>query len=178
MAAKIIEKLLEAIKLDDDFDDDEYDEFDDEDIDDEEYVKKESKEKKSRKNTEETEDAAVPDKPFLSKSRSSNVVPMRNGGRGMEVCLIKPTSVEDGREICDTLLSGRAVVINLEGIHTEVAQRIIDFTSGACYSMNGNLQKISNYIFIVTPATINLSGDFTEMLSGSGFDISSLNLNL
>lgn len=96
----------------------------------------------------------------------------------MEVCLIKPTSVEDGREICDTLLSGRAVVINLEGIHTEVAQRIIDFTSGACYSMNGNLQKISNYIFIVTPATINLSGDFTEMLSGSGFDISSLNLNL
>ena len=178
MAAKIIEKLLEAIKLDDDFDDDEYDEFDDEDIDDEEYVKKESKEKKYRKNTEEPEDAAVPDKPFLSKSRSSNVVPMRNGGRGMEVCLIKPTSVEDGREICDTLLSGRAVVINLEGIHTEVAQRIIDFTSGACYSMNGNLQKISNYIFIVTPATINLSGDFTEMLSGSGFDISSLNLNL
>ena len=78
--------------------------------------------------------------------------------------MIKPTSVEDGREISDTLSSGRAVVINLERIDIEIAQRIIDFTSGACYSMGGNLQKISDYIFIVTPKTVELSGDFQDMM--------------
>ena len=49
--------------------------------------------------------------------------------RSMEVSLIKPTSMEDTREICDYLLAGKAVVLNMEGIHMEVAQRIIDFTS-------------------------------------------------
>ena len=76
----------------------------------------------------------------------------------MEVTMIKPTSMEDSRDICDYLLAGKAVVLNMEGIHTEVAQRIIDFTSGATYSMNGNLQKISNYIFIATPDSVELSG--------------------
>ena len=98
------------------------------------------------------------------KQRTSNpVVPMRSGRGNMEVCMIKPVSVDDARDICDTILSGRAVVINLEGIHVETAQRIIDFTSGACYSLGGNLQKISNYIFIVTPKAIELSGDFQDI---------------
>ena len=98
------------------------------------------------------------------KPRPSNtVVPMSSGSGNMEVCMIKPVSVDDARDICDTILSGRAVVINLEGIHVETAQRIIDFTSGACYSLGGNLQKISNYIFIVTPKAIELSGDFQDI---------------
>ena len=108
-------------------------------------------------------------------SRSNKVVPMR---RGMEVSLIKPTSIEDAREICDYLLAGKAVVLNMEGIHTEVAQRIIDFTSGATYSMNGNLQKISNYIFIATPESVELSGDFQDLLSSGTLDISGLNIRL
>ncbi|HIT64357.1 MAG TPA: cell division protein SepF [Candidatus Ventrimonas merdavium] len=108
-------------------------------------------------------------------SRSSKVVPMR---KGMEVSLIKPTSIEDAREICDYLLAGKAVVLNMEGIHTEVAQRIIDFTSGATYSMNGNLQKISNYIFIATPESVELSGDFQDLLNNGTLDVSGLNIRL
>ena len=42
----------------------------------------------------------------------------------MEVCVIKPSSVEDAREITETLLSGRTVILNLEGLDLEVAQRI------------------------------------------------------
>ena len=99
----------------------------------------------------------------------------------MEVSLIKPTSLDDAKEICDYLLAGKAVVLNMEGIHTETAQRIIDFTSGSTYSMNGNLQKISNYIFIATPDSVELSGDFQDILSAgvsSGVDMSSLNIHL
>ena len=91
----------------------------------------------------------------------------------MEVCVIKPSTVEDGREISDTLLSGRAVILNLEGLQVSIAQRIIDFTSGSCYSINGNLQKVSNYIFIITPESVDISGDFQDLLSGNGnFDVS------
>lgn len=89
---------------------------------------------------------------------------------GMQVCVIKPTSVEDGREITETLLANRTVVLNLEGLEVDIAQRIIDFTSGSCYAISGNLQKISHYIFIVTPPSVDISGDFQEILSGS-FDV-------
>ena len=78
---------------------------------------------------------------------------------------VRPVSFADARDLCDMLLSGRAVVINMEGVQVELAQRIIDFASGACYAIDGNLQKISSYIFIVTPANIELSGDFQSMIS-------------
>lgn len=114
-----------------------------------------------------------------SGGRSGNkVVPMK---RGMEVTMIKPTSMEDSSEVCDYLLAGKAVVLNLEGIHMEIAQRIIDFTSGATYSIGGNLQKISNYIFIATPQSVELSGDFQDLLSGGNLNtngVSGLNIRL
>ena len=94
----------------------------------------------------------------------------------MEVCVIKPSSMEDTRDIADTLIDRCTVVLNLEGIDVDVAQRIIDFSSGACYSIGGSLQKISSYIFILTPANVEISGDFQEILNGA-FDIPSVRTN-
>lgn len=88
----------------------------------------------------------------------------------MEVCVIKPTSFEDTREITETLLSERTVVLNMEGLDMELAQRIIDFTSGSCFAINGNLQKISSFIFIVTPSSVDISGDLQDILNGA-FDV-------
>ena len=104
---------------------------------------------------------------------SSKITPMRSGSKrssqavNMEVCVIKPTSVEDSREITETLLSGRTVILNLEGLDLEIAQRIIDFTSGATFAISGNLQKISNYIFLVTPTNVDISGDLQDLLNTS-----------
>ena len=112
------------------------------------------------------------------KQSISRIAPVRQQkkviGTGMEVCVIKPTSMEEAREITETLLANRTVVLNMEGLDVDVAQRIIDFTSGSCYAISGNLQKISHYIFIITPASVDISGDFQEILSGS-FDMPSLN---
>ena len=83
--------------------------------------------------------------------------------------------MEESREVTDTLLSGRAVILNLEGLHVEIAQRIVDFTSGSCYAVNGNLQKVSNYIFIITPENVDISGDFQDLLTSGGFDVASFN---
>lgn len=110
------------------------------------------------------------------KLTRDNVVAIRGQG-SMEVCMVKPTELDDAREVCDILLSGKAVVINMEGVHVDLAQRIIDFTSGAVFSINGNLQKISKYIFIVSPQSIGLTGDFTELVENSQ-DLSNLNLTL
>lgn len=95
-----------------------------------------------------------------------------NVPNGMEVCVMRPTSIDDGRNITDTLNDNRTVVLNLEGLDVAVAQRIIDFASGSCYAIKGNMQKISNYIFVITPASIDISGDLPEtMTSGGALDV-------
>ena len=103
---------------------------------------------------------------------SSKITPMRSSRRAnqassMEVCVIKPTSMEDTREIADTLLDNATVILNLEGIDVELAQRIIDFASGACYSLNGSLQKISSYIFVLGPSSVDITGDLQNILGGA-----------
>ena len=161
----LMDSFISAMKIsegnDDDemFDDDGY--YDDEDI----------AEEKTSVNMKASDTSNEQKKPInrLTPVRQKKMI-----GAGMEVCVIKPTSVEDAREITETLLANRTVVFNMEGLDVDIAQRIIDFTSGSCYAINGNLQKISHYIFIITPASVDISGDFQEILSGS-FDVPSLN---
>ncbi|MBQ0026393.1 MAG: cell division protein SepF [Lachnospiraceae bacterium] len=99
----------------------------------------------------------------------SNVVSMNRGvGSGnFEVCVVKPVSVNDTKEICDILMQGKAVVLNLEDsilsdAKREMAQRVVDFVGGACYAIDGNFQPISNNIYIITPNSVYLSGDFAN----------------
>lgn len=160
----VMDKFLNYMKLNDDEDD-----FYDDDYYDEDPVEEKPKKlpvvKEVSKDSEDDK-AAV-------KKTTPKVTPMRQTkktGNGMEVCVIKPTSIEDAREITETLLANRTVVLNLEGLDVDIAQRIIDFTSGSCFAISGNLQKISHYIFIITPAIVDISGDFQEILSGS-FDV-------
>ena len=102
----------------------------------------------------------TPMRQFVSSSRKSS-------GTNMEVCVVKPTSIDDSRDISETLLAGRTVILNLEGLDLEMSQRIIDFVSGATYALGGNLQRISNYIFLVTPNNVEITGDLQDLLGGS-----------
>ncbi|MCF2683324.1 MAG: cell division protein SepF [Dorea sp.] len=174
----VLDKFLNIMKLDDeDYDDDEF--FDDDDYDDD-YEKKPKRslfhKEKEKDYDDYDDDYEVPAKTKSSYS-NNKVTPMRQPSRrssvSMEVCVIKPNSVDDAREITETLLSGRTVILNLEGMDLEVAQRIIDFTSGATFAISGNLQKISNYIFLVTPTNVDISGDLQDLLNTS-FDASSM----
>ncbi|MDO4312892.1 MAG: cell division protein SepF [Eubacteriales bacterium] len=175
----VLDKFLDIMKLSDD-EDYENDDFFDDDYDDDFDEKPAKKSLFSRIKKEEYDDSDDYDMPDDRPARkstavSSKVTPMRQPARranvSMEVCVIKPTSVDDAREISETLLSGRTVILNLEGLDLEIAQRIIDFTSGATFAISGNLQKISNYIFLVTPTNVDISGDLQDLL-GSSFDAS------
>ncbi|MBE5847221.1 MAG: cell division protein SepF [Lachnospiraceae bacterium] len=158
-----MDRFLNLMRLNPQEEDDYYDDYEE----DEEV--QEEKPKKSLSVKEKTEPQES-EKPRKLISKPSAITKTRRTSNGMEVCVIKPTSVEDGREITDTLLANQTVVLNLEGLEVGIAQRIIDFTSGSTYAISGNLQKISQYIFIVTPPSVNISGDFPEIMSGN-FDV-------
>ena len=159
----VMDKFLSAMKLNGEDDSGYYDQDDDAYYDSPiEPIHKASSLGKDDPSIEVSEDK------FTKKASAPRPTPIRNRSTGgMEVCVVKPTSIEDAREITETLLNNRTVVLNLEGIDVDLAQRIIDFTSGSCFAINGNLQKISRYIFIVTPASVDISGDFQDILGGA-----------
>ena len=170
----MLDKFLSIMKLDDDdYEDDLFDEDDEL-----EETPKKSIFKKNKKSDFDDEDDMFTEKKPVGTTGGSKVTPMRPSVKkatSMEVCVIKPISVDESREITETLLSGRTVILNLEGLDLEVAQRIIDFTSGATFAIRGNLQKISNYIFLVTPTNVDISGDLQDLLNSS-FDTPTLKM--
>lgn len=174
----VLDKFLDIMKLSDDDDYDNDDFFDDDDEYDEKPKKSLFKKEKSYEEDDDDYEPSSSRKIRNSSSSAGKVTPMRQPARkhasGMEVCVMKPTSYDDAREIGETLLSGRTVILNLEGLDLEIAQRIIDFTSGSTFAISGNLQKISNYIFLVTPTNVGISGDLQDLLSTTSFDVSSI----
>ena len=168
----LFDKFLDIMRLNDDEDEDDYEFANEEYDDDYDDIPKKKLSYKETKN--DVKGDAVPKEPIKEKPKQiSKITPINKSQRkqvstGMQVCVIKPTSIEEEIEITETLLEGRTVVINMEGLNVEVAQRIIDFTSGATYAMNGNLQKISNYIFLATPSGVDISGDIQSIMDSFG----------
>ena len=76
--------------------------------------------------------------------------------------ITRPTTFEQSEEICNYLKEKKAVIVNLEYVNKDVARRIIDFTSGAIHALNGSIQKVSNAIFLVTPANYEVASDLAR----------------
>ena len=60
------------------------------------------------------------------------------------------------------------MVINLEAVERNAAQRIVDFLSGAVYALDGNIQKVANGIFLIAPYNVGIMGDFKDELRSKG----------
>ena len=167
-----LDKIMDTMHLGGDDYDDDYDDFDD-DYEEERPKRGSVFKKKERDYDYDMEDDLVTESSKVRNvKQQSRITPMRSRktSSGMEVCVFKPTLFDEAREITDTLLSQCTVVLNFEGLDVDLAQRIIDFASGSCYAIGGNLQKVSNYIFIMTPKSVDISGDFQDIIS-SAFDI-------
>lgn len=175
----VLDKFLDIMKLNDDEYEDEF--FDEDEVEEYEEKPKKSffKKEKENKGREKEEDEEFNASSKVSKpagGTGNKVTPMRQPVKratGMEVRVMKPANMEDAKDITETLLSNRTVILNLEGMDLEVAQRIIDFTCGATYAIDGHLQKISSYIFLVTPTNVDISGDLQDLLNTS-FDVPSI----
>ncbi len=78
----------------------------------------------------------------------------REGRRGAEVAIYAPRSFGDVTEIADALRGNRVVIVNLQGMERVLLQRIVDFTSGVAYTLEGKIQKLAEAMYLVVPAGI------------------------
>jgi cell division inhibitor SepF len=81
-----------------------------------------------------------------------------------KVVIMQPETFDDARDVCDHLKNKKPVIVNLEHLTKETAQRVIDFLSGSVYAVDGEIQKVSTGIFMIAPSNVEVMGDFKDEL--------------
>ncbi len=84
-----------------------------------------------------------------------------------KMLLMEPKSIDECKVLVDNLKGRRPVIVNLERIETETANKIFNFLNGAVYALNGTVQKVSNNIFIFAPENVDISDNTAK--TGEGF---------
>ena len=104
--------------------------------------------------------------PFTSK-RSTRVSSMSDHRTNSIINVIKPSMMSDAKEITERLRENRSVLLNLEGIDMDLAQRLLDFASGTCYAIDGDIKRITSYIYVCIPNNVEVAGAVQDMLNGA-----------
>lgn len=108
---------------------------------------------------------------------SPRVVSLSSAGRrgGTEVSVFSPRSYQDVVEIADSLRNRQVVIVNLQNADRALLQRVVDFTSGVAYTIDGKIQKLAEAIYLVAPAgvVVNAAGLRESMMADGTLDFMS-----
>lgn len=92
-----------------------------------------------------------------------------NGGSADRVHLVIPKSFNDAQQVADKFRDGIPVVLNLQSTDSDLSKRLIDFTSGLTYGLDGGMQKIAEKVFMLTPRNVEISAEERASLIEKGF---------
>jgi cell division inhibitor SepF len=87
----------------------------------------------------------------------------------VKVHLVVPRSFNDAQSIADRFKDATPVILNLQGADTELSKRLIDFSSGLTYALNGGMQRIADKVFLLTPQNVEVSAEERARLIERGF---------
>ena len=95
--------------------------------------------------------------PRTAETERSSFGGVNLGGNNIELKVVRPEKFESVSQIADHLLKHRTVVLNLEATNKDTARRLIDFLSGVAYSIDGQLKRVANNTYIITPDNVDVS---------------------
>ena len=120
---------------------------------------------------EESQDASREDliePTFQSKNKKGKVVNIHQSSY-VKVVVYQALTYDDTQNIVDNLKNRKPIIVNLDSLEQELAQRVLDFMSGAVYALDGTIQKVSKSIFVLVPSNIDIVGNIPEDFKGKSF---------
>src|SRR5919202_5115833 len=88
----------------------------------------------------------------------------------VQVHLVVPQSFQDAKSIADRFKDSMPVILNLQGVDQELSKRLIDFTSGLTYALDGGMQRVADKVFLLTPRNVEVSAEERQrFIERSGF---------
>jgi cell division inhibitor SepF len=121
----------------------------------------------TRRRRDEIDDIFA-DEPGHERTNVLRAVP-RNGRGEVRVHLVVPKSFNDAQDVADKFKDSIPVILNLQGSDTDLAKRLIDFSSGLTYALDGGMQRIADKVFLLTPRNVEVSAEERARLIEKGF---------
>jgi cell division inhibitor SepF len=106
----------------------------------------------------------LPTPPAPARSSAVKPVPMP----ATRVHVMDPKGFNDAQEVGDRLKAGQPVILNLQGVERDLQRRLIDFSSGLAYALNGTMSKAADQVFLLTPSNVEVSDEEKERLEARG----------
>ncbi len=94
-----------------------------------------------------------------SRRRGRPVEAVPTAGAPAQVHLVLPRSFNDAQQIADKLKQAIPVIVNLQNADQELSKRLIDFSSGLTYALNGSMQRVADKVFLLTPVNVEVSAE-------------------
>jgi cell division inhibitor SepF len=106
--------------------------------------------------TDEVVEESAPRASGWQRPRAVEALP---GAIPVQVHLVVPRSFNDAQQIADKFKQMIPVIVNLQGTDQELSKRLIDFTSGLTYALNGGMQRVADKVFLLTPRNVEVSAE-------------------
>ena len=107
--------------------------------------------------------------PSPMATRLSPVIRPMSAGEAAKVQVVAPTRFGDAKEIADYLKGNRPVIVNLQVAERDLQRRMIDFCSGVTYALSGEMEKVADEVFLLTPTNVKVSDEERQRLQERGF---------
>lgn len=105
---------------------------------------------------------------FKNKNKKGKVVNIHSTSY-VKVVVYQPLNYDDTQHIVNNLKGRKPVIVNLDSLEGDLAQRVLDFMSGAVYALDGTIQKVSRSIFLLVPSNVDIVGNIPDDLKGKSF---------
>lgn len=84
--------------------------------------------------------------------------------------LVAPVSFNEAQDVADKFKGSQPVIMNLQGADRELSRRLIDFASGLCYGLGGQMERVANQVYLLTPTNVEVSAEERRRLHDRGYD--------
>ncbi len=105
--------------------------------------------------------------------RTTTLRPVAGRGNGrsgeVRVHVVAPKNFNDVQDVADKFKESIPVILNLQGTDTDLSKRLIDFSSGLTYALDGGMQRIADKVFLLTPHNVEVSAEERARLVEKGF---------
>ncbi len=124
----------------------------------------------------------TPDEPAVSALRPVPTTPAGGGpGEHVELGAVRPIPVSsakphvvipadfnDAQQLGDRFKNSQPVIINLQGADLDLARRVIDFASGLCYGLGGQMERVASQVYLLTPNDVEVSDEDRRRITERG----------
>jgi cell division inhibitor SepF len=85
-----------------------------------------------------------------------------------QITTLHPTTFREARTIGEHFRDGVPVIINLTEMDEADARRLVDFAAGLTFGLRGTIERVTNRVFLLSPANVQVTAEDKAKIAESG----------